>query len=117
MRCQFQSIGLKEQLTLNKVELRFHVAQSGTLLNSGGLSLDYRIGAAGGWTNLIIYADNQDFISAPRVFDMTSVVGTWANAKLLEARVAVNLGIATGGVTCSVDAVRLHLEASLIDTL
>lgn len=118
MRCQFESIGLKEQLTLNKVELRFHVAQAGTVLNNGGLALDYRLGNSGAWANLVTYANNQNFIAAPVVFDMTSIVGgSWANAKLLEVRVAVNLGIATSGVTCSVDAVRLHLEASLVDTL
>lgn len=117
LRGQFQSIGLKESLNLSKVELRFYVAQAGTLLNNGGLALDYRKGSSGAWTNLITYTDNQNFISSPRVFDMTAIAPTWADAKALEVRVAVTLGIATSGVTCSVDAVDLHLEASLIDTL
>jgi hypothetical protein len=117
MRCQYESVGLKEELTLEAVELRFHVAQAGTILNNGGLSLDYRLSNAGAWTNLVTYANNQNFIASPVVFDMSAIANTWAKVKLLETRVAVTLGVATSGVTCSVDAVRLHLEASLIDTI
>jgi hypothetical protein len=117
LRGQFQSITDKEELDLDKIELRFYVAQSGTVLNNGGLALEYRIGAVAAWINLVTYVNNQNFLSSPVVFDMTSLVSTWANSKALEIRVLVDLPIATGGVTCSVDAVDLHLEASLIDTL
>jgi hypothetical protein len=117
MRCQFDTVSGKGQLTLDKVELSFYVAQSGTILNNGGLSLDYRIGSAGGWTNLVTYVNNQDFLTTPVVFNLTAAAITWANAGDVEVRVGADLVIATGGVTCSVDAVSLDIEASLIDTL
>jgi hypothetical protein len=117
MRCQFQTISGKDDLTLDKIELKFYVAQAGTLLNNGGLSLDYRVGSVAAWTNLITYTDNQNFLSSPVVFDMTALVGTWANSKIVEVRIGAALPIAGQGITCSVNAADLHLEASLVDTL
>lgn len=107
--------GEKDPLNIDKVELRFHVSQTGTALNNGGLGLDWRIGSSGGWTNLATYTNNQNFISTPDTYDITGSIASWANIRDIEIRVTATLGTATALVTVSADAVRLHVEGSLIE--
>lgn len=115
IRCQFQAVGTKDPLTRTKVELRFYVEQSGTSLGNGGLSVEWRIGSSGGWTNLATYTGDVDFAPAFVAFDITGSVATWQNVRDIEARVRANLALGTALVTCRCDAVILHIEANLTE--
>lgn len=116
IRCQFSinGSGEKDQLTIDLVELRFYVQQTGTTLNNGGLELDWRIGSSGAWTNLATYTNNQNFLTTPDAHDITGTL-TWANIRDIEARVRLNVGAGTTLVQGVCDAVLLHVEASLLE--
>jgi len=98
--------------TITIVQLDYYVAQAGTALGNGGLILEYRL-AVGAWTTLATYTGNVDFLAVPDSYDITAAVaGSWTSINNLEVRVRAVLGLATNLVTCSVDAVRLGLEAT-----
>lgn len=115
IRGQMDSVGTKDPLNIDRVELRYYVSQTGTALNNGGLELDYRIGSSGAWTNLATYTNDQNFLTTPDAYDITSAITGWNDIRAIEIRVRCNLAIATSTVTCNCDAVLLHLEASLIE--
>lgn len=113
LRLQFDLIEKKDALNIDGVKLHFYVSQSGTGLNNGGLSLDWRIGSSGPWTTLATYTNNQNFMTTPDTYDISSSISSWADISAVEARVRCNLGGATALVSCAVDAVQLHINTSL----
>ena len=115
IRGQMDAVGTKDSLTIDKVELWYYVQQTGTTLNNGGLELDWRIGTTGAWTNLATYTNNQNFLTTPDTHAITGSITDWDDIRAIEVRVRANLGAGTTLVTCNCDAVRLHIEASLVD--
>lgn len=115
LRCVHVAVGNKDELNIDKVELRFYAQQSGTTLGNGGMGFDWRIGSSGGWTNLASYTDNQNFLTTPDTFDVTGSITDWNDIRDIETRVTATLALGTVAVTISVDAVDKHIEASLIE--
>lgn len=105
-----------ETFTISLVQLRYDVIQSGTVLNNGGLHLEYRL-AVGAWTSLAIYTGDVNFDASPDVYDITAAVGgDWTKLNTLEVRVRAVLGVGTALVTCSCDAVEVRVVAQKVVT-
>lgn len=105
----------KDVLTIDQVRLLFYVQQAGTTLNNGGLSLEWRIGSSGGWTNLATYTNNQNFLSTPDAHDITGSISSWGNIRDIEVRVRFQVALGTTLVNAACDAVELVVDASFTE--
>lgn len=114
LTCTFEDFGNKGVLNIDKVELRFYVSQTGTVLNNGGLSIEWRLAGEASWRTLATYANNQNFVPNPDVYDLTSLVSDWDSVNMIEARVRCELS-ALSGANCSVDAIVVYVEGSLVE--
>jgi hypothetical protein len=100
-----------ETFTISTVELRYDTRQTGTSLNNGGLTHEYRIGGAGAWTTLETFTADVD--NNPKTYDITTVIGgSWTNINDLQVRVRAVLDLATNLVTCFCDSVELRIVAT-----
>lgn len=102
----------KDDLTIDKVELAFYVAQSGTTLNNGGLTLEWRPKNSGPWTTLATYTDDQDFLTVPAVFDITSGIATWDDIRGAQVRVVFSVAAGTALVNAEAESIEQRIEAS-----
>lgn len=109
------AVGLKDSLTIDKVELIYYHSLSGVVLGNGTLSLQWRIAPSVGWSTLVTHNSSVNFIASGQTFDITGSIADWDDIRNIEtrARATMNLGAAT--VTASIDAVRINIEASLIE--
>ena len=102
-----------ELFTITQADLNFYCAQSGTLLNNGGLTLEVWFGGVMEASNT--FTNNQDFLTTPLSFDLDSIgFSTWTQVNSVQARILVDLGVATTLVTCSADAVELVIAANRV---
>lgn len=104
----------KQSLTITKVELRFYVAQAGTVLGNGTLQLKWSKGGA----QLLLEAitGNVDNLAAPRVHDITNQITSWNDLNALKSHVSTST---PGGNThtASLNAVQVHIQATRTDIL
>lgn len=112
----WDTIGLKDSLTIDKVEVRFWARQTGTVLNNGNMSFRRSFAPGHIPTTLANYTGNVNFLSSPDVHDVTSIIaGDWDNVRNLRLHVNATMPIGGALINVDVDAFELHIEASLIE--
>lgn len=120
LRLGYANFTDKTDLTITQVRLLYSTAQSGTVLNNGGLHHEYRLAPADPWTSLQVFTGNHDSTSpsASDPYNITAAVGgDWSKLDALEVRVRAVLGVGTLAVACSCDAVEVEVLADLVDVL
>lgn len=105
----------KTALTITKVELHFHIAQTDTFLNNGTFAWGYRI-SGGGNVPLGNNVANFDALVTPLVYDLTGVVaGDWSKLDTIKTYLSHNSPLGAAAVSRA-DAVHLYVEANRTET-
>jgi hypothetical protein len=111
LRGQHASIPYNSDINISLVQLKFYVAQAGTVLNNGGLELAWRSNSSSPWTTLVTYAGDVDFLTTPDIYTLSGLT-TWQDVDTIETKVSVTLPVLTTTLTCSCDAVVKYAEGA-----